>query len=252
MEPSLWQTGHSPSQVSVSAKLGDGVAKARVGAEEELRRVAPEYLRVAPAVHALGLAVPMRDPTLRIGRDHRDIDLVEQRRLCQYLALGVTPLGHVFMGDHHTRVPGALEALGPHHKPAFSRRAVARVLHRELGPGAGHDRPHAGRRAHRSGFVRRAVTDREVVPPHPGRRTAVQVGELGPGAVGHDDLAVLAQHRDVGRERVERRLKEVALARGALPGGLALGDVLGEHHHADHRLAIADGREPDRVHGLRR
>jgi hypothetical protein len=103
---------------------------------------------------------------------------------------------------------------------------VTRVLQRERGLGAGQDGSQARGRTRRQFVARRAVTSDQVVLAKRARCSTVRSGELHPRAVGHHDLPLLAEDRDVRRQRIKRRLQKVALAGRLLLGKLRLGDVL--------------------------
>jgi len=118
--------------------------------------------------------------------------------------------GNVDVDHDDARLAGTGIARGMHQVPALERGAVTGVLERELGQAACDDRAQAGGRFHRRRFPHRGIGYSQIVLLASARDSAIIDREPRPRTIGHDDLPLRVEHRDVRHQRVERRLKEVA------------------------------------------
>jgi hypothetical protein len=197
----------------------------------------------APAEQVLRARVPVGDATVRIGRDHRHVDLVEQRAARRGLVLGTASLRDVVVHDDDACRSGPFEPRGAQDVPAALVGGGAGVLERQLVAGAGGDLAQPGGHGGRDRIVV-GVAHRHVARAR-ARVRVVLGGRHGPGAVGHLDRPVLVEDDDLRGQRVERRLQEVACAGDLLASGLLLGDVLrGAVHRDQAPLVVADRARP--------
>jgi hypothetical protein len=175
---------------------------------------APSHFWQRPAEELLGRLVEVGHATLRVDREqaltHTVGDGAQVVARLQQRALGEDARGHIDMGYNDACLAAPGIARGVHYEPTLDRRAVTWVLERELRPMPCQDRTQTARGLRRALHPNCGVGHREVVLLARTRTGAVLVSEPRPRTVGHDDRSSLVEYRDVGHERVERRLEKVA------------------------------------------
>src|ERR1700733_7767490 len=117
-------------------------------------------------------------------------------------------------------------------EPTLEPWPMTRVLDREFLARAGDDLAKGNSGAGSCPCVR-GVTRAEVVGADTGHgESIIRCPERGPRPVAHDHLTLRVEHDDLRRQRVQRRLKEVARPCELLRGDVRLGDVLSRSPNA--------------------